>query len=117
MRSFFSRGEDAFDEGTGACGYGRGSRPLAGRMRSERKAFFQLHSAKARFFQLRRAALYRRAHLEQIGGFDELHFAYLEDVDIGYRAQIFGLKNVTDRLQSSITRGAVLPVRGTMRLR
>ena len=42
------------------------------------------------------AALYRKAHLEQIGGFDELHFAYLEDVDIGYRAQIFGLKNVTE---------------------
>ena len=34
--------------------------------------------------------------VEQIGGFDELHFAYLEDVDIGYRAQIFGLKNVTE---------------------
>ena len=42
------------------------------------------------------AALYRRKYLEQIGLLDELHFAYLEDVDLGYRAQIFGLKNVTE---------------------
>ena len=63
------------------------------------------------------AALYRKAHLEQIGGFDELHFAYLEDVDIGYRAQIFGLKNVTEPAAVVYHAGAVLLVRGTMRLR
>ena len=39
------------------------------------------------------AAIYRRALFEQIGYFDELHFAYLEDVDIGYRARIMGYKN------------------------
>ena len=39
------------------------------------------------------AAIYRRALFEEIGYFDELHFAYLEDIDIGYRAQIFGYRN------------------------
>lgn len=40
------------------------------------------------------AVLYRRSILEQIGLFDELHFAYLEDLDLGYRAQIYGYRNV-----------------------
>ena len=40
------------------------------------------------------AALYRRRVLEEIGWFDEFHFAYLEDVDIGYRARIMGYRNV-----------------------
>ena len=39
------------------------------------------------------AAIYRRALFEEIGYFDEFHFAYLEDVDIGYRARIMGYKN------------------------
>lgn len=39
------------------------------------------------------AAIYRRAVFEQIGFFDELHFAYLEDVDIGWRARIYGYRN------------------------
>lgn len=39
------------------------------------------------------AAIYRRSVFEQIGYFDEAHFAYLEDVDIGYRAQIAGYEN------------------------
>lgn len=39
------------------------------------------------------AAIYRRSVFEEIGLFDELHFAYLEDLDIGYRAKIFGYKN------------------------
>ena len=39
------------------------------------------------------AAIYRRAFFEEIGYFDELHFAYLEDVDIGYRARIMGYIN------------------------
>lgn len=34
------------------------------------------------------AALYRRTMLEQIGLFDERFFAYLEDVDLAWRAQI-----------------------------
>ena len=40
------------------------------------------------------ASLYRREVFEKIGYFDENHFAYLEDVDIGYRARIFGYRNV-----------------------
>lgn len=39
------------------------------------------------------ASIYRREIFKEIGLFDEAHFAYLEDLDIGYRAQIFGYKN------------------------
>ncbi len=40
------------------------------------------------------AAIYRRSILEEIGGFDEAHFAYLEDIDIGYRAGLYGYYNM-----------------------
>ncbi len=40
------------------------------------------------------AAIYRRSILEEIGLFDEMHFAYLEDLDIGYRARIHGYRNL-----------------------
>ncbi len=36
------------------------------------------------------AALYRRSVLKQLNGFDECFFAYLEDVDLGFRARIAG---------------------------
>lgn len=39
------------------------------------------------------AAIYRKDLLEKLGGFDEEHFAYLEDTDLGYRAQINGYEN------------------------
>lgn len=39
------------------------------------------------------AAIYRRDIFESIGLFDEEHFAYLEDTDIGYRARIAGYEN------------------------
>lgn len=39
------------------------------------------------------AAIYRRSVFEEIGYFDEQHFAYLEDIDIGYRAKIYGYQN------------------------
>lgn len=39
------------------------------------------------------AAIYRKTVFEKIGFFDESHFAYLEDMDIGYRAKIYGYKN------------------------
>lgn len=39
------------------------------------------------------AAIYRKSVMEQIGFFDEAHFAYLEDIDIAYRAKIAGFKN------------------------
>lgn len=40
------------------------------------------------------AAIYRKTVMEEIGYFDEAHFAYLEDIDIGYRARIFGYQNI-----------------------
>lgn len=40
------------------------------------------------------AAIYRKKMLESLGYFDEDHFAYLEDIDIGYRARIHGFRNV-----------------------
>ncbi len=39
------------------------------------------------------AAIYRMAVLDEIGLFDEAHFAYLEDIDIGYRARLYGYDN------------------------
>ena len=40
------------------------------------------------------AAIYRRSIFDEIGYFDENHFAYLEDIDIGYRARIYGYYNM-----------------------
>lgn len=39
------------------------------------------------------AAIYRRDVLCELGLFDEAHFAYLEDMDIAYRAKLFGYRN------------------------
>ena len=39
------------------------------------------------------AALYRRSVLDKIGLFDDKFFAYLEDMDLSYRAQINGYRN------------------------
>lgn len=39
------------------------------------------------------AAIYRKSVFDMIGYFDENHFAYLEDIDIGYRAKISGFHN------------------------
>lgn len=39
------------------------------------------------------AAIYRQSILEGIGLFDENFFAYLEDMDISYRARVYGYKN------------------------
>ncbi|SHK24203.1 glycosyltransferase family 2 protein [Tepidibacter formicigenes] len=40
------------------------------------------------------AAIYRKDLFEKIGYFDKKFFAYLEDVDIGYRANIYGYINI-----------------------
>lgn len=40
------------------------------------------------------AAIYRRKIFDEIGLFDENHFAYLEDIDLGYRARIQGYENL-----------------------
>lgn len=39
------------------------------------------------------AAIYRTVEVKKLGFFDEEHFAYLEDLDLGYRAQIAGYEN------------------------
>lgn len=39
------------------------------------------------------AAIYRKSIINKIGYFDEKFFAYLEDMDISYRARSFGYKN------------------------
>lgn len=36
------------------------------------------------------AAAYRKKMLDETGGFDEVYFAYLEDLDLGMRAQMLG---------------------------
>ena len=40
------------------------------------------------------AAIYRKSVFEEMGLFDLNHFAYLEDIDVGYRAMLYGYKNV-----------------------
>ncbi len=42
------------------------------------------------------AAIYRREYFDIVGYFDKEHFCYLEDVDIGYRARLFGYANVME---------------------
>jgi GT2 family glycosyltransferase len=46
------------------------------------------------FFTCAGAAIYRKKIFDQIGLFDENHFAYLEDTDLGWRARIEGYRNV-----------------------
>lgn len=66
-----------------AYGYGKG-RKVSGRYTKPRRIFAACGGA----------AIYRRDVFEKIGLFDEKHFAYLEDVDIGYRARIYGYHNL-----------------------
>lgn len=42
------------------------------------------------------AAIYRKEYFDEVGYFDEEHFCYLEDVDIGYRARLKGYANVME---------------------
>ncbi len=64
--------------------YGRGKGKPAKQYEKKRKVFSACGGA----------AIYRKEVLEKIGCFDELHFAYLEDVDLGWRSQIHGYKNI-----------------------
>lgn len=66
-----------------AYDYGKG-RKVAEKYQKPRKVFAACGGA----------AIYRKSILDEIGLFDELHFAYLEDVDIGYRAKIYGYENL-----------------------
>ncbi|MBO5622243.1 MAG: glycosyltransferase family 2 protein [Butyrivibrio sp.] len=42
------------------------------------------------------AAIYRKEYFEKVGYFDQEHFCYLEDVDLGYRARLKGYANVME---------------------
>jgi GT2 family glycosyltransferase len=42
------------------------------------------------------AAMYRKDYFDKIGLFDEAHFCYLEDIDVGYRARLYGYQNVME---------------------
>jgi hypothetical protein len=63
------------------------------------------------------AAMYRRAMIEEIGGFDEDFFAYGDDAELGLRAQIAGWKclYVPDAVVRH-RRGATLGLRSPRRL-
>ena len=63
------------------------------------------------------AAMYRRAMLDQIGGFDEDFFAYADDAELGLRARIAGWKCIY--MPAAVVRhhrGATLGVRSERRL-
>ena len=63
------------------------------------------------------AAIYRREVFEEIGMFDEKHFAYLEDIDIGYRSKIYGYRNWYLPGPKCTMRAAEAQAHGTMNLK
>ena len=63
------------------------------------------------------AAIYRRSAFEKIGYFDENHFAYLEDIDVGYWPKSMVTKICTVRQRSSIMSEAEPAVPNTTLLR
>jgi GT2 family glycosyltransferase len=63
------------------------------------------------------AAMYRRAMLDQIGGFDEDFFAYADDAELGLRARIAGWTCIyTPHALVRHHRGTTLGVRSSRRL-
>ncbi len=71
-------------------GYRRGGLP--GRIGHREKDFGQFNEQRYILGPCGGAAVYRRSMLDDIGLFDDDYFAYLEDVDIGLRAQSAGYK-------------------------
>lgn len=57
------------------------------------RPFERYQTARPVFAACAGAAIYRREIFREIGLFDETHFAYLEDMDVGYRARIYGYEN------------------------
>ena len=63
------------------------------------------------------AAMYRRAMLDQIGGFDEDFFAYADDAELGLRARIAGWKCLyVPQAVVRHHRGSTLGLRSSRRL-
>jgi GT2 family glycosyltransferase len=71
-------------------GYRRGGLP--GRIGHREKDLGQFDAPRYILGACGGAAMYRRSMLDEIGLFDEDYFAYLEDVDLGLRAQNAGYK-------------------------
>lgn len=71
-------------------GYRRGGLP--GRIGHREKDLGQFDQPRYVLGACGGAAMYRREMFDRIGLFDEDYFAYLEDVDLGLRAQIAGYK-------------------------
>lgn len=86
MIQYFDRGK-MDDAGDYYCALGWAY--ARGKGRPEEK----YNKEKKIFFSCAGAAIYRKDILDQIGYFDETHFAYLEDADVGYRARIQGYEN------------------------
>lgn len=68
------------------------------------------------------AALYRRAMLDAVGLFDERFFAYLEDVDLAWRAQVAGWRcqyvpHAVVRHQTSASLGEDSPLKKQLKAR
>ncbi|HJC65016.1 MAG TPA: glycosyltransferase family 2 protein [Candidatus Blautia merdavium] len=75
------------DAGNAYCAFGWAFAEGKGRPETEYCTERQIFSSCAG------AAIYRREILDKIGLFDEEHFAYLEDLDICYRARLRGYEN------------------------
>jgi GT2 family glycosyltransferase len=60
-------------------------------------------------------ALYRKTMLEELGGFDERFFAYLEDVDLAWRARAAGWSAVYEPLAVAYHRGSASSGEGSQR--
>ena len=62
--------------------------------RGDGKPVDQFNKAQKVFSACAGAALYRKKVFDEIGLFDEDFFAYMEDVDVSYRARVYGYYNV-----------------------
>ncbi|MDB0439179.1 glycosyltransferase family 2 protein [Clostridioides difficile] len=62
--------------------------------RGDGKSIKKFNKNKIVFSSCAGAAIYRRSILDEIGYFDEKFFAYMEDIDISYRARIYGYTNI-----------------------
>ncbi|MCR4595169.1 MAG: glycosyltransferase family 2 protein [Lachnospiraceae bacterium] len=54
------------------------------------------------------AVMYRMSMFDDTGMFDEEHFAYLEDIDLGYRARILGCRNVYEPASEILHAGSAV---------
>lgn len=63
------------------------------RARGKDKYYANYQKKKKIFASCGGAAIYKKDVFEEIGYFDERHFAYLEDIDVGYRSKINGYIN------------------------